>query len=182
MSGKSRKDQGGRAGAPAPAASMAARSLGYHLRQVSESWSGALKARLDAMGVTEGQWRYLRELWGNEGLTQRELSERTGRQGPTTVAALRLLVRSGFATIEAADHDRRKTIVRLTRKGRELRGRMSEIVAEVEAIGLAGLSPAEIVTFKRLIVVAQRNLDARGSGRNQWARMRTEDLARELGL
>ncbi len=178
----SAKNDGDTGGAAPPAASMAARSLGYHLRQVSESWSGALKSRLDALGVTEGQWRYLRELWGSEGLTQRELSERTGRQGPTTVAALRLLVRSGFATIEAADHDRRKTIVRLTRKGRELRGRMAAIVAEVEAIGLAGLSPGEVVAFKRLIVRTQRNLDARGSGRNQWARMRTDDLAREIGL
>ncbi|MCW5774273.1 MAG: hypothetical protein KIT16_21705, partial [Rhodospirillaceae bacterium] len=70
---------------------LPARSLGYHLRQLSESWSNLMKTMLDAHGLTEGQWRYLRELWGNEGLTQRELGERTGRQGPSTLAALRLL-------------------------------------------------------------------------------------------
>ncbi|MCW5773969.1 MAG: hypothetical protein KIT16_20165, partial [Rhodospirillaceae bacterium] len=82
---------------------------------------------------------------------------------------------------EAADHDRRKTVVRLTKRGRDLRGKLAAIVEEVEALGLAGLTAAEIAAFKRVTVKIQRNLDARGSGRNHWALQRTEALAREAG-
>ena len=124
----------------------------------------------------------MRELWGNEGLTQRELSERTGRQGPNTVAALRLLKRAGLATITAAEHDRRKTVIRLTRRGRDLRGALAAIVEQVETLGLANLTEAEIAAFARAVIKVQRNLDAHGSGRNAWAIMRTEDLARDVGL
>ena len=37
------------------------------------------------------QWRYLRELWEEDGLSSGELTRRVGRQGPTTVVAVQLL-------------------------------------------------------------------------------------------
>ena len=40
-----------------------------------------------ANGVTVGQWRYLRELWEEDGLSTGELTRRVGRQGPTTVGS-----------------------------------------------------------------------------------------------
>ena len=79
------------------------RSIGYHIRQLSESWTDMMHRIIDKHGITHGQWRYLRELWEEDGLSQRELSLRVGRQGPTTVSALKLLERSGFARVERSE-------------------------------------------------------------------------------
>ena len=39
------------------------RSVGYHVRQLAETWQGVMDQRAAANGVTISQWRYLRELW-----------------------------------------------------------------------------------------------------------------------
>jgi len=157
------------------------RSIGYHLRQLSESWTDMMHRIIDKHGITHGQWRYLRELWEEDGLSQRELSLRVGRQGPTTVSALKLLERSGFARVERSDHDRRQTRVFLTERGRSIAAEMEPIVSHVEAIGLAGFDEEEVRTLKRFIVRIQRNLDANSKTRNPWAGWRTEQLAEEVG-
>jgi len=156
------------------------RSIGYHVRQLSESLTDAVHRKFEARGVTEGQWRYLRELWEEDGLSQRELSERVGRQGPTTVAAVKSLERAGLATVAPSDHDRRKTVVRLTRRGRTLKDELLRFVVEAEAQAFDGLAAEEIAAFKRLVVRIQRNLDKRSSARNAWARWRTDHLAQQI--
>lgn len=157
---------------PIPLAS----SLGYHLRTLSESWTGMLHRSLDSRGVTQGQWRYLRELWEADGLTQRELSERVGRQGPTTVAALRMLERSGYAVVKRDAHDRRKSRVFLTAKGRKIERTAMPAVAEVERAVLDGLSDEDLAAFRRIIAHVQTNIDAQGRNRNEWSRARTGQL------
>ncbi len=157
-----------------------ARSLGYHVRQLSESITSSLHIKLDVHAVTRGQWRYLRELWEEDGLSQRELSERVGRQSPTTVAALKLLERSGYATIERNKTDRRKTHVYLTDRGRDLEEQVAPILREFENLATEGLSDEEIKTFKRLLVRIQSNVDRENSQRNWWAEKRARQLAKEL--
>ncbi|MGH6980551.1 MAG: MarR family winged helix-turn-helix transcriptional regulator, partial [Stellaceae bacterium] len=91
-----------------------ARSVGYHIRQLAESWQSAMDIEAEAHGVTVTQWRYLRELWEEDGLSTGELTRRVGRQGPTTVVAVQLLEREGMVTVEKSDTDRRKSFIRLT--------------------------------------------------------------------
>jgi len=159
-----------------------ARSLGYHVRQLSESWTEVVHRITEKFGVTEGQWRYLRELWEEDGLSQRDLSERVGRQGPTTVAALKLLERNGCVEVLQNEHDRRKTRVFLTDKGRAYRDQLGPSIIDAEAIGTAGLTPDEVATFKQLLVRIQRNLDGHNKTRNSWASWRTEQLAKDIGM
>jgi MarR family transcriptional regulator, organic hydroperoxide resistance regulator len=159
-----------------------ARSLGYHLRQLSESWTDALHKTTEKVGVTEGQWRYLRELWEEDGLSQRELSERVGRQGPSTVAAVKLLERNGLVTVVPNPDDRRKTGVFLTARGRALQGELGPAILAVQQVGIEGVAPADLETFKRVLVAIQRNLDARHKSRNFWSGSRTDQFAKEVGL
>src|SRR5262245_9896289 len=79
-----------------------ANSLGYLTRIVSRSFSRALEKRTLPHGISSGQWRFLRALWLEEGLTQRELSRRVGTQEPTTVTALKGLERSGMIRRETS--------------------------------------------------------------------------------
>ena len=51
----------------------------------------ALQMRLTEHSVSFGHWTFLRILWVEDGLTQRELSERAGLMEPTTFSALKAM-------------------------------------------------------------------------------------------
>lgn len=159
-----------------------ARSVGYHIRQLAESWQSAMDTEAEAHAITVTQWRYLRELWEEDGLTTGELTRRVGRQGPTTVVAVQLLEREGMVTVAKSDSDRRKTVIRLTPRGRRLARTMSPLIRAVNERAMSDLSDAEIRTFKRLIVRIQRRLDGDSTARNEWAEMRTRRFAQDVGL
>ena len=159
-----------------------ARSLGYHVRELSKSWDAAMDAEAQAHGISLTQWRYLRELWETDRLTNGELTLRVGRQGPTTVVAVRSLERAGLVRIEKSGHDRRKTYVCLTAKGRRLGDAMSPGISEVNDDAVAELSAEEVRLFTQLVVRIQRRLDRQRPSRNSWSTLRTDQLAGEVGI
>lgn len=157
------------------------RSLGYHVRQLSESWREAMHRKVDAYGVNQTQWRYLRELWEEDGLTQRDLSERVGRQSATTVPVMRSLEAAGFVRIEQNGADKRKTRVCLTALGRRTWESLAPLVGQIEDSALTGLTPQEARVFGKLIIRIQRNLDRLNHNRNSWALSRTDKLSEMMG-
>ncbi|WP_411288765.1 MarR family winged helix-turn-helix transcriptional regulator, partial [Phenylobacterium sp.] len=108
-------------------------SLGYLTRIAFRSFSRALEKRTLPHGVTAGQWRFLRVLWREDGLTQRELSRRVGMREPTTVTALKGLEKSGFVRRKQSDADRRKIHVYLTPTARKLQAVLAPCITEVSA-------------------------------------------------
>ena len=135
-------------------------SIGYLTRIAFRAFSRALEVRTSPHGVSSGQWRFLRVLWREDGLTQRELSRRVGMREPTTVIALKSLERSGFITRQKSVEDRRKAHVFLTPQARALEAVLLPAVAEVNAIALAGLSEAEIAVLRKALSQVGRNLAA----------------------
>lgn len=158
------------------------RSVGYHVRQLAETWQDTMDRCAADHGVTISQWRYLRELWEEDGLSTGELTRRLGRQGPTTVVAVQFLEKAGLVTIAKSAEDRRKSHIHLTRRGQKLAATMSPLIADVNDQAMAVLTESEIRTFKRLIVRIQRTLDAQSVNRNEWSERRTQRLAEEVGL
>ena len=157
------------------------RSLGYHVRQLAETWQAVMEHEGDLRGVTVSQWRYLRELWEEDGLTSGELTKRVGRQGPTTVVAVQGLERAGFVRVVKSRADRRKSNVFLTARGRRMARTMAPPIEDVNERAVANLSASEIRAFKRLIVRIQRTLDGESRHRNN-GRKRTARLAKDVGL
>jgi MarR family transcriptional regulator for hemolysin len=137
-----------------------ANSIGYLTRIAFRAFSRALEVRTAPHGVSSGQWRFLRVLWREDGLTQRELSRRVGMREPTTVIALKSLERSGFVTRQKSVEDRRKAHVFLTPEARALEAVLLPAVAEVNTIALAGLSEAEIAVLRKALTQVGRNLAA----------------------
>ncbi|WP_334162519.1 MarR family winged helix-turn-helix transcriptional regulator [Phenylobacterium sp.] len=133
-------------------------SIGYLSRIAFRSFSRALERRTLPHGVTAGQWRFLRVLWREDGLTQRELSRRVGMREPTTVTALKSLEKSGFVRRRQSEDDRRKIHVFLTPAAKKLQAVLAPCVAEVNGIALRGLSPDEVATLRRLLQHVGRNL------------------------
>ena len=83
-----------------------AESLGYLTRIAFRRFSRALERRTLCRGVTSGQWRFLRFLWREDGLTQWELSLRVGMREPTTAVIVRGLEKSGSVERRPSAKDR----------------------------------------------------------------------------
>ena len=66
-------------------------------------------------------WYFLRVLWQQDGISQRELSQRVGMMEPTTASALNNMERKGFVRRLRNRTDRRVVNVFLTERGRALR-------------------------------------------------------------
>ena len=95
-------------------------SIGYLARILFRSFSRLLEQGTLTQEVSAGQWRFLRQLWRGDGITQRELSARVSMREPTTVVAVKGLEKAGLITRKKTKDDRRKTFIYLTERGREL--------------------------------------------------------------
>lgn len=135
-----------------------AHSIGYLSRVAFRRFAKALENRTLPHGVSSGQWRFLRVLWVEDGMTQRELSRRVDMREPTTVVALRGLEAKGFVRRVRDKADRRRIRVYLTDKAKKLHDKLIPYVADVNAIAAKGLNKSDIETARRVLAVAAANL------------------------
>jgi len=141
-------------------------SVGFIVREVYRAFARSLQARIAREGVTIGMWFVLRMLWDEDGLTQRELSELVGINGPAMVAAINSMEREGLVKRVPHRSDRRKVNVHLTKRGRDLRNKLWPIAADVLEIGFKGLTPAQIRMLRNALVQVRNNLDNDHFGRS----------------
>lgn len=132
------------------------------LREAQRCLSRALADRIGDHGVTIGQWYFLRALWDEDGLTQRELSQRVGMMEPTTVAALNGMERRDLVQRVRNTRDRRKINIYLTEKGSALRNTLLPYEDEVNRLAVDGLSVSERQALQKALSQVARNLGNKG--------------------
>lgn len=135
-----------------------ARSVGYQVRMTHRALQRYLQIKIKPHGVTLGTWYFLRALWHEDGLTQRELSRRIGTREPTTMTAIVAMEANGLVRRVRNDADRRKQNVFLTQKGRRLKTRLLPLASEVVNTATAGFAERELTLFLGLLAAVQRNL------------------------
>lgn len=126
-------------------------TVGFLLWDANRAMNREFSDRIARHGVTLGLWPFLRALWEDDGLTQRELSEKVRMKGPTTVAALNKLEDKGLVRRQGNKNDARKINVFLTPEGRKV---YRKVIPEVETVNhqcLAQLSDTEQAAFKDMI-------------------------------
>ena len=133
-------------------------SLGYLIRDCYRIFARRLEALISPHGVKMGQWYFLRELWERNGLTQRELSNRVGMMEPTTVVAIRGMVKGGLVRRVRDAEDRRKVRIFLTAKGADLKAQLLPCAREVNEIATQDLSADEVRQFRNLLNRIKANL------------------------
>jgi DNA-binding MarR family transcriptional regulator len=139
-------------------------SVAYLLRNSYRVFARALQERIQAEGIPIGSWPFLRHLWQEDGITQRELTKAVGLMQPNTNAALKQLARRGWVK-QTRDHDdKRKIRIHLTPKGRELFYRAFPLALEAREQALADFSDDEIDTLRSLLKRITKNLDAETTG------------------
>jgi DNA-binding MarR family transcriptional regulator len=151
--GKPRKTADGRAEFPP------AESSGYLVRDAHRAFQRLLEKRIAPYGVARGQWYFLRVLWTEDGLSQRELSARVGMMEPTTVIALRSMEKAGLIRRVRSSDDKRKAQVWLTPKAQRMRNELLSVARGITDQAEDGLRRDELAQFRRTIARMTANLD-----------------------
>ena len=150
---KPRKAPGGRAEFPP------AESSGYLVRDAHRAFQRLLEKRIAAYGLKRGQWYFLRVLWTEDGLSQRELSTRVGMMEPTTVIALRSMEKAGLIRRVRSTDDKRRSHVWLTAKAQRMRNELLALARGITDEAEDGVSRDDLALFRRVIARMTANLD-----------------------
>lgn len=134
------------------------KSLGYQLRITSILMQRKLQRGLVEHGVSLGMWYFLRVLWEDDGLTQRELSSIVGTMEPTTLTAVKSMEKAGLVIRKRNKQDKRKINVFLTEKGQSLKPILSELAAHVINDATKGFSERELDILLDLLSCIQSNV------------------------
>ena len=128
------------------------------IKDATRGLTRALQLRLTEHSVSFGHWTFLRILWEEDGLTQRELSERAGLMEPTTFSALKAMEQLGYVVRRQQPDSRKKVYVFLTPTGRALRDKLVPLAEEVNQIAVEGIDPAIIAAARDMLLTIIRNL------------------------
>lgn len=136
------------------------KSVGYQVRLAHRALDRLLSARLAEHGLKTGYWYYLRVLWSEEGLTQKQLSDLINVKENTTVAMILGMEKDGLVSRVRHATDRRKINVFLTEKGRGLQEKLLPLANEINQMAKQGIPSDDLNTCLKVLDRVQKNLMA----------------------
>lgn len=126
------------------------------VRNAARGYVRALQLRLEPHDVNYGHWSVLRVLWAQDGLSQRDLSEKAGITDSTTFAVVKSLESLGYVERKHLPGNNKNVHVFLTRSGRAQQRKLIPLALEVNQVSVEGVSEADLLTTRRtLIRIAQ---------------------------
>ncbi len=136
-----------------------AHSAGYLANHMARLFARELQARIRPLGLTIGAFPALLELWGQEGLTQKDLIGRLDLEQATMANTLARMERDGLVIRRRDPSDGRVQRIWLTDQARALKGPAIAAASQVNAGALAGLTDVERRQFldlmRRVIATVQ---------------------------
>lgn len=129
------------------------------VRLAARAFNRSLQMRLNTEGVTFGQWIFLRILWTNDGLSQRELSEKAHLTEPTAHTALLRMEELGFINRRNVGNNKRRQHAFLTNRGWALRDKLEPMAVETNELALDGLEEDEVRILRHALSTMIRNLE-----------------------
>ena len=132
--------------------------LAHLVRDVARAQMKALQQRLVPHEVSFGHWTFLRILWTQDGLTQKELSDLAGVMEPTTYSAVKAMESLGFIERRQLLGNRKNMHVFLTPLGKSLEKKLVPLAEEVNAISLQGISDKNVVLLRKCLLSIIENL------------------------
>ncbi len=122
------------------------------LGRVHRKWRARLDERFKETGLTQARWQALLTISRHKDvLTQRELAQLLGIEGPSLVRVLNWLEEKRLIPGLAADGDRRATAITPTEAARPLLAKISRIADELRAELLKGIPADELAVAQRVL-------------------------------
>jgi DNA-binding MarR family transcriptional regulator len=117
-----------------------------------------LQRELEQHGVHAGQDYLLEVLWEEDRLSVGEIAARLGIEVPTVVRTAQRMEGAGIVRREPDPEDRRRSLIVLTDRGRELEPVVLGALRAVSSAATEGLSPAEREQLLALLTRVRSNL------------------------
>jgi len=125
--------------------------FGLWLGVVARLWRAEIDRRLAAFGLTESRWLTLLHLSRlSEPVTQRELAESVGVQGPTLVRTLDWLEAEGLIERRTVSADRRTKSVHLGAAAAPVLEQIEAVTAAVRAEIFSGVAEDDVAICVRV--------------------------------
>jgi DNA-binding MarR family transcriptional regulator len=136
-------------------------SFGLLLRIAMVGLRQSFKEQLASFGIPWSVWYYLRVLWDEEGLSQKELINRVGMLQPNATGAIQAMEKLGLVRTEREETDRRRIRVWLTPHARELKELLLPQVRErVEIVAFKDFTESERQQLTTLLARVCANVTA----------------------
>jgi DNA-binding MarR family transcriptional regulator len=133
-------------------------SLGYLVNQLAKKLAASFNGRLAEHGLTTTQWGVLACLWREDGLSQRDLSRRTGTDPATLTEMLKRMEARGLVRRVRDPENNRLQRVYITERDTTLRDTLTADASAVNLLATDGFSEAERAQLLRLLRRALANV------------------------
>lgn len=138
---------------------QAPESLPIALNDVARAWRSRLDERLRPLGLSSAMWAVIRRLaTGQAALTQRELAEAVGIEGPTLVRLLDRLEQHGIARRVPDPRDRRIKRVELAEQARQNWDASLRAGLELSSELTRGIPPKDLETTRTVLRTMRERL------------------------
>ncbi|WP_425058992.1 Transcriptional regulator SlyA [Sporomusa carbonis] len=135
-------------------------SIGFIIHHTDLKVSHLLSARFRAYDITPEQWFLLNRLAEQDGINQKELSERAGKNQTIITRMIDILERKGFITKQTDSQDRRAFLIYLTDKGRSIQDELAVLEEEAIENALQGIPAEDVAKFRETLLQIYENITA----------------------
>jgi MarR family transcriptional regulator for hemolysin len=130
------------------------------LHTTARAWRQALDARLKDLGISQAGWMTIAMVAKSSAeLSQKQLADLLGVEGPTIVAMVDRLVTAGLVLRASSPLDRRVKLIRLTDAGHALYGKVKERADLFRSTLLSDVDQAALLAATSLLETLQARIE-----------------------
>ncbi|HZI69699.1 MAG TPA: MarR family transcriptional regulator [Nitrososphaeraceae archaeon] len=134
-------------------------NIGFIVNRAAKAFVKALDTDLrQNVGVTFGQWKVIVMLANQNGLTQKEIADKLGLEGPTLIPIIDKMEQEGLLVRKVDPDDRRNNRIYRTEKADELWDRMIVCALRIREVSLRGIPEQDINTMRKVLEKISENL------------------------
>jgi MarR family transcriptional regulator for hemolysin len=134
-------------------------NIGFIVNKTAKAFVKALDLELhEKVGVTVGQWKVMVMLVNQDGLSQKEIAERLGLEGPTLIPIIDKMEKDELVVRKIDPYDRRNNRIYRTEKANELWNAMVKCAAKIRQVSLKDIPEERINITKNVLENVYQNL------------------------
>ncbi len=127
-------------------------STGWRLMKLTTVFNNVMKDELEAINLTKDQFSILMTLLENDGIKQKQISERAQLPEYSVTRGLNALDKEGFTIRDKSEESRRCFAIRLTEKGHKIQPTFINIIEKVNSRLLKNLTLEESKIFDAVLL------------------------------
>jgi MarR family transcriptional regulator for hemolysin len=134
-------------------------NIGFIVNRTAKAIVKALDTELrDKVGITFGQWKVIVTLMNENGLTQKEIADKLGLEGPTLIPIIDKLEKDGLVIRKVGAEDRRINRIYYTEKSEASWDKMLECALRIRQISVKNIPEQNIDIMRNVLNKIWQNL------------------------